>query len=278
MAGRLEGKVAFITGAGRGQGRSHAVRMAQEGADIIAVDICEQIESVPAQLATPEDLAETVRLVETLDRRIIASKADVRDFDALNSALNSGVAELGRVDIVSANAGIAGGAPAHQMSGDAWSALIDTMLTGVWHTAKAAIPHLIAGERGGSITITSSAVTARGIRNMVNYAAAKNGCVGIMHALATELAPHFIRVNTIHPTTVSSPMVMNESAWRHFMPDLEQPTLEDFRAVMQGTNLLPIPYIEPVDVSNALLFLASDEARYITGIELPVDAGYQVRP
>jgi (+)-trans-carveol dehydrogenase len=278
MAGRLEGKVAFITGAARGQGRSHAVRMAEEGADIIAVDICRQIDSVPYPLATEEDLAETVQQVEALDRRIVASKADVRDFDTLSAALEKGVAELGRLDIVSANAGVASYSPAEQVSEQTWSDMIGTQLTGVWHTAKAAIPHLVAGERGGSITITASAVTSRAVGNMVHYIATKNGVVGIMHSLATELAPHFIRVNTIHPTTVKSPMVVNDATFELFMPDKEKPTVSDFEDILEGMNLLPVPCIEPVDISNALVFLASDEARYITGVQLPVDAGWTVKP
>jgi (+)-trans-carveol dehydrogenase len=162
MAGRVEGKVAFITGAARGQGRSHAIRLAQEGADIIAVDLCAQVDSVPYPMATPEDLAQTVKEVETLDRRIVASQADVRDYGALKAALDAGVAELGRLDIVSANAGISSVGRADELPEQTWQDMIDTNLTGVWHAAKAAIPHLKAGGRGGSIIITSSAAGGRG--------------------------------------------------------------------------------------------------------------------
>jgi (+)-trans-carveol dehydrogenase len=278
MAGKLEGKVAFITGVARGQGRSHALRLAEEGADIIGIDICEDIETVPAPLAGEEDLAETVSQVEALDRRIVATKADVRDGAAVKAALDAGVAELGRLDIVSANAGLGSYAPAAEMSEQMWRDMIDTALTGVWLTAKAAIPHLIATGPGGSITITSSAVTVRAPGNLIHYHAAKNGVVGVMHALATELAPHFIRVNTIHPTTVNTPMVVNEPTFRLFMPEIENPTVADFENVLKDMNLLPVPYIEAIDISNALLFLASDEARYITGVQLPVDAGWQVKP
>jgi SDR family mycofactocin-dependent oxidoreductase len=277
MPGRLEGKVAFITGAARGQGRSHAVRLAQEGADVIAIDLCEDIETIPAPLSRAEDLAETVKQVEALDRRIISSIADVRDFDGLSTAVEAGVEELGRLDIVSAGAGLISYAPALETSAQQWQEMLDTTLTGVWHTAKAAAPHIIAGGRGGSITITSSAVTARTPANIISYVAAKNGLIGVMQALATELAPHWIRVNTIHPATARTPMVFNKPSYKLFLPDLEDPTAEDFEQVFEGMNLLPVGLIEAIDVSNALLFLASDEARYITGVQLPVDAGWTIK-
>jgi (+)-trans-carveol dehydrogenase len=273
MPGRVEGKVAFITGAARGQGRSHAVRLAQEGADIIAVDICAQIDSVPYPMATPDDLAQTVKEVEALDRRIIATQADVRDYDALKAALDDGVARLGRLDIVSANAGILSFGQADELAEQTWRDMTDTNLTGVWHTAKASIPHMIQGGRGGSIIITSSAAGLKGYLNIGHYVSAKHGLVGLMRTLALELAPHMIRVNSLHPTQVNTDMIMNEATWKLFCPDLEHPTIEDFVAASQATNALPIPWVESVDVSNALLFLASDEARYVTGVTLPVDAG-----
>jgi (+)-trans-carveol dehydrogenase len=273
MPGRVEGKVAFITGAARGQGRSHAVRLAQEGADIIAVDICAQIDSVPYPMATPDDLAQTVKEVEALDRRIIATQADVRDYDALKAALDDGVARLGRLDIVSANAGILSFGRADELAEQTWRDMTDTNLTGVWHTAKASIPHMIQGGRGGSIIITSSAAGLKGYLNIGHYVSAKHGLVGLMRTLALELAPHMIRVNSLHPTQVNTDMIMNEATWKLFCPDLEHPTIEDFVAASQATNALPIPWVESVDVSNALLFLASDEARYVTGVTLPVDAG-----
>ena len=277
MTGRVEGKVAFITGAARGQGRSHAIRLAQEGADIIAVDICAQVDSVPYPMATPDDLAQTVKEVEALDRRIVAVQADVRDFGALKAALDKGVAQLGRLDIVSANAGIASYGPAGELAEQTWHDMIDINLTGDWHAAKAAIPHLIAGGRGGSIIITSSDAGLKAYQNAAHYVAAKHGVVGLMRTLALELAPHMIRVNSLHPTQVNTDMVMNEPTFRLFMPDLEHPTVEDFRPVSQALNALPIPWVEPVDISNALLFLASDEARYITGVTLPVDAGAAIK-
>jgi (+)-trans-carveol dehydrogenase len=278
MTGRFEGKVAFITGAARGQGRSHAVRLAEEGADIIAIDICESIDSVPAPLATEEDLAETVSQIEALDRRIVATKADVRDEDGLRAAVDAGVAELGRLDIVSASAGLGSFAPAAEMPMQMWHDMIDTALTGVYLTARVSIPHLVETGPGGSITITGSAVTARSVANMVHYIAAKNGVVGVMHALANELAPHMIRVNVIHPGTLKSKMVWNDAVFALFMPDVENPTDADFEAIVAEQPMLPVPYIEAKDISNALMFLASEEARYITGVELPVDAGWTVKP
>jgi (+)-trans-carveol dehydrogenase len=273
MTGRVEGKVAFITGAARGQGRSHAIRLAEEGADIIAVDICDQVGSVPYPMATPEDLTETVKEVEALDRRIVATQADVRDYGALKKALDDGVAELGRLDIVSANAGIASYGQAAELDETTWQDMIDINLTGVWHAAKAAIPHLIAGGRGGSIVLTSSTAGLLAIPNMAHYVSAKHGVVGLMRTLALELAPHFIRVNSVHPTGVDTPMVQNDASMRLFLPDVENPTAEQYAEVMGSLNALPIPWVEPRDISNAVLFLASDEARYITGVTLPIDAG-----
>ncbi|WP_100812253.1 mycofactocin-coupled SDR family oxidoreductase [Microbacterium sp. BR1] len=272
--GRLDGKVAFITGAARGQGRSHAIRMAQEGADIIAVDISRQIETVPYGMATADDLAETVRQVEALDRRIVASEADVRDYNALSSAVDEGVAQLGRLDIVSANAGIFSSATADELTDTAWDDMIGVNLTGVWHTAKAAIPHLRAAG-GGSMILTSSTAGIKGFPNFVHYVAAKHGVVGIMRTLALELAPDFIRVNSVHPTSVDTDMIQNDSLYALFAPDLpvEERTRETLGGRFQSLNALPIPWVEPVDISNAVLWLASDESRYVTGIMLPVDAG-----
>ena len=277
MAGRVEGKVAFITGAARGQGRSHAIRLAQEGADIIAVDLCGQVASVPYPMATPADLAETVKQVEALDRRIVAAQADVRDFGALKAALDAGVAQLGRLDIVSANAGIASIGRLDELTEQSWQDMIDINLSGVWRTAKAAIPHLIAGGRGGSIILTSSAAGLTGVQNIAHYVSAKHGLVGLMRSLALELAPHSIRVNSLHPTFVDTDMIQNQATYRLIRPDLESPAADDFRAALATVNTLPVPWVEAVDVSNALLFLASDEARYITGVPLPVDAGILLR-
>jgi SDR family mycofactocin-dependent oxidoreductase len=278
VSGRVEGKVAFITGAARGQGRSHAVRLAQEGADIIAVDICADVRGLPYAGATQADLAETVREVEALDRRIHAVTADVRDYGAVANAVADGVAQFGRLDIVAANAGI-GSSPheAAELEEQTWQDMIDVNLTGVWHAAKAAIPHLKAGGQGGSIVLTSSAAGLKGYANIAHYVSAKHAVVGLMKTLAVELAPHFIRVNSIHPTQVDTPMIQNEATWRLFRPDLDHPTRADFEPASQAMNLLPIPWVEPADISNAVLFLASDEARYITGVPLPVDAGCVIK-
>jgi SDR family mycofactocin-dependent oxidoreductase len=280
MAGRVQGKVAFITGAARGQGRSHAVRLAEEGADIIAVDIAEDIDSVRRfyRGATEADLAETVKQVEALDRRIVATKADVRDFTALRRALDNGVAELGHVDIVSANAGIfVFGELAQDVSEQDWKDVIDINLTGVWHTAKAAIPHLIEQGTGGSIVLTSSTAGLKGFPGVSQYTASKHGVVGLMKTLALELAPHNIRVNSVHPTGVATDMILNDATYRLFLPDVQNPTREQAAEVFQATNAMPVPWVEPRDISNAVLFLASDEARYITGVQLPVDAGFTVK-
>jgi SDR family mycofactocin-dependent oxidoreductase len=272
--GRVEGKVAFITGAARGQGRSHAIRLAEEGADIIAVDVCKDVATVLYGGATEADLAETVKEVEALDRRIVAAKADVRDYGALKAALDDGVAQLGRLDIVSANAGIFSAAPTAELTEEQWGQMIDINLSGVWRTCKAAIPHLIEGGRGGSIIITSSGAGLKGFPNAAHYVSAKHGVVGLMRTLALELAPHSIRVNSIHPTNVNTDMIQNEAMYRLFMPDSANPTRDEFATVSQSMQALPIPWVEAVDISNALVFLASDEARYVTGVTFPVDAGF----
>jgi (+)-trans-carveol dehydrogenase len=271
--GRFDGKVVFITGAARGQGRSHAVRFAEEGADIIAVDVCGQIDSVPFPMSRPEDLEETVALVEALDRRIVAGQADVRDFSAVQRVVDQGVAAFGRLDIVSANAGIYSHGLLSEMDERTWQDMIDVNLTGVWHTCKAAIPHIVAGGRGGSMILTSSTVGIRAIANLGHYGAAKHGVVGLMRTLALELAPQMIRVNSIHPTSVDTDMIHNSSLYALLMPDVENPTREMSAAVFESLNALPIPWVDPRDISNAVLFLASDEARFITGVALPIDAG-----
>jgi (+)-trans-carveol dehydrogenase len=278
MPGRAAGKVAFITGAARGQGRSHAVRLAEEGADIIAVDILHDVERA-LPMATPEDLAETVKLVEAQDRRIIATQADVRDFDALKAAVDEGVAQLGRLDIIVANAGIASeGAPVKSMPRETWQDTIDINLTGPWNTARAGIQHVIDGGRGGSIVLTSSVGGLKAMPDMSHYIAAKHGVVGLMRSLAVELGQHHIRVNSVHPTNVNTPMFMNEGTYKLFRPDLENPGADDVRELAAGFfHVLPIGWVEPEDISNAIVFLCSDEARFITGVTLPVDAGAMLK-
>ena len=274
--GLLDGKVAFITGAARGQGRSHALTLAREGADIIAVDICRQAPTVPYPMATPDDLAETVKEVEALDRRIIASEVDVRDLAALTAAVNDGVAEFGRLDIVLANAGISTPAPTLEMDEQVWDEMIEINLTGQWKTIRAAVPHIIAGGRGGSVVITSSLAAIYANENTAHYSAAKAGLVMLMKVLAKELAPQSIRVNTIHPTTVATDMILNEPTYRLFRPDLENPTYDDFAVAARTLNKLPIVAVEPSDISNAVLYLVGDSGRYITGITHVIDAGGQI--
>jgi SDR family mycofactocin-dependent oxidoreductase len=266
--GKLDGKIAFITGAARGQGRSHAIRLAQEGADIIAVDLCAQIESVPYPMATPDDLTETAKEVEALDRRIFTAEADVRDESALKAAFDAGVAELGPVDIVLANAGIAP-MSVHEPH-QSWQDVVDVNLTGVFNTVETAIPSMIERKRGGAIVLTSSTAGINGIggptRGGLGYTAAKHGVVGLMRSYANNLAPHSIRVNSVHPTGVNTPMVVNDAMQEFLMQD---PSLSNAMA-----NALPIDMVEAVDISNAILWLVSDDARYVTGVTLPVDAGF----
>jgi SDR family mycofactocin-dependent oxidoreductase len=278
MAGRVEGKVAFVTGAARGQGRSHALRLAQEGADIIAVDIVGQIDSVPYEMARQADLDETVRQIEALDRRIVAKQADVRDFESLKSALDEGVAELGKLDIVSANAGIFSFGTMEELSEQEFDDMLDVNLKGVWHTAKAAIPHLRA-SKGGSMILTSSTAGILAIQNIGHYVAAKHGVVGLMKTLALELAPDMIRVNSVHPTSVDTDMIQNAATYALFAPDLpeDQRTKESLADRFATMNVLPIPWVEAVDISNAVLWLASDESRYVTGLQLKVDAGQTLK-
>ncbi|GFG74544.1 mycofactocin-coupled SDR family oxidoreductase [Mycobacterium botniense] len=274
MAGRVEGKVAFITGAARGQGRSHAVRLAQEGADIIAVDICKPIEGVLIPPSTPQDLAETADLVKSHNRRVVTAEVDVRDYEALKAAVDDGVEQLGRLDIIVANAGIGNGGDtlANTKERD-WQDMIDVNLSGVWKTVKAGVPHLVAGGRGGSIILTSSVGGLKAYPHTGHYVAAKHGVVGLMRTFAVELGQHMIRVNSVHPTHVNTPMVMNEGTYRMFRPDLENPGPDDIAPICQMFHTLPIPWVEPEDISNAVLFLASEESRYITGVTLPIDAG-----
>ena len=277
MAGRVDGKVALVTGATRGQGRSHAVRLAEEGADIIALDICGPIRpgtetAIPA--STSEDLAETASLVKNLGRRIVTAEVDLRDFDATKAAVDSGVEQLGKLDIIVANAGIGnGGDVLWETSQQDWDEMIDINLSSVWKSIKAAVPHMIAGGNGGSIILTSSVGGLKAYPHCGNYVAAKHGVVGLMRSFAVELGQHNIRVNSVHPTHVATPMLHNEGTFKMFRPDLENPGPDDMAPICQLFHVLPIPWVQPVDISNGVLFFASDESRYVTGVELPIDAG-----
>ncbi|VEG55941.1 short chain dehydrogenase [Mycolicibacterium aurum] len=271
--GSLDGKVAFITGVARGQGRSHAVRLASDGADIIGIDICADIDSNGYPMASPAELQETVTLVEAHGGKMLASIADVRDFSAVKAAVDTGVAHFGRLDMVCANAGIAAMAFAELTDAQdlqMWTDVLEVNLVGSFHTAKAAIPHLIAGERGGSIVFTSSTAGLRGFGGKggggLGYAASKHGIVGLMRALSNALAPHSIRVNTVHPTAVNTMMAVNPAmtAFLEHYPD-GGPHLQ---------NPMPVGLLEPEDISAAVAYLVSDAAKYVTGVTFPVDAGF----
>ena len=266
--GALDGKVAFITGAARGQGRAHAVTLASAGADIIAVDLCEQIASVPYPLATPEDLADTVKLVEDTGARIVALNSDVRDRAALKTALAEGITELGRLDIVIANAGIA-----PMMGDNAWQDVIDVNLTGVYHTVDVAMRPLIKQGDGGAIVLTSSVAGLVGIgapiAGSLGYTASKHGIVGLMRAYANFLAQYKIRVNSVHPAGVDTPMIDNDFT-RSWLDGMAQ---QEHGGPDMG-NALPVEVLQAEDIANAVLWLVSDAARYVTGVALPVDAGF----
>jgi SDR family mycofactocin-dependent oxidoreductase len=258
----LPGKVVVVTGAARGTGRVHCHRFADEGADVIALD-------APAAAG---ELRSTAREVESRGRRCVTGLADVSDLEAVTTAVDAGVAGLGRLDVVVANAGIhLPGAPCWQLDPRDWQRTLDINLTGVWHTVKATVPHL--GPGGGSVVIISSTNGIRGTANTAHYTSSKHAVVGLARTLANELGPRGIRVNTVHPGAVATPMVLNEATYKRLRPDLDNPTAADAAEVLRARNLLPVPWVEPVDVANAVVFLASDEARYITGTQLVVDAG-----
>jgi SDR family mycofactocin-dependent oxidoreductase len=276
---RLEGKVAFITGAARGQGRAHAVRFAEEGADVVAVDALADVGSVGYPMATREDLDETVRQVEQRGRRIVARQADVRDGPGLQQVLDDAVAELGRLDVVVANAGVASFAPAEDISDAMWDDMIDINLSGVFRTVRAAIPHLKRTGDGGAVVLIGSVGGLRGIANIAHYSAAKFGLVGLMKVLALELAGHRIRVNVVHPTNVDTRMIHNDSLYGLLFPDRDPATVtrEEAWEVMSAMPVLPVGWVDTADVTEALLYLVTDSGRYVTGIELPVDAGHALR-
>jgi len=273
MSGLFNGKVVAITGAARGQGRSHAVRFAEEGADIIAIDICQDIEGIPYGLATEEDLEETVRAASVHGTRVLSAVADVRDPAAIQEAIDQSAKALGALDIVSVNAGIAPAfVPASDIGDDLWNAVIAVNLTGAFYTARAAVPHL-RSRGGGSIIFTASVAGVQGMANLGAYVASKHGVVGLMKTMAIELGAENIRVNAVLPTSVPTPMLLNDATYELMRPDLEAPKLEDILDVLKTIQVLPIPYVESQDVTNAIVFLASDAARTVTGVAFPVDGG-----
>ncbi|SPM27071.1 NAD(P)-dependent dehydrogenase, short-chain alcohol dehydrogenase family, partial [Mycobacterium terramassiliense] len=273
VSGRLQGKVALITGAARGIGRAQAVRFAQEGADIVALDVCGPVETVVIPPSTPADLDQTAVLVTEAGARAHTEIVDVRDLAGVQAATDRGVERFGGLDAVCATAGITSRGAALELDEDAWRTMLDVNLTGVWHTCRAAAPHLIA-RGGGAMVLTNSIAGLRGLVGVAHYTAAKHGVVGLMRSLANDLAPHNVRVNCVHPTNVDTPMIQNDAVRGAFRPDLNRtPTRAEFAEAARNMNMLAVPWIDAVDVANAALFLASDEARYITAMTLPVDAG-----
>lgn len=273
--GRVEGKVAFVTGVARGQGRSHAICLAEEGADIIGIDVVAPVASMPYPMGTQEELDETAVLIEKTGRRALLSRVDVRDREALRNAVTSGVADLGRLDIVCANAGISPpGGPVWTIPAQQWRDVIDINLTGVFNTLTATVPTMLEAGNGGCVIVTSSGAGLRAAPNLGDYNASKHAVVGLAQTLANEVAGHGIRVNVIAPGTVRTPMVTaNDAQFSVFRPDLEEPTLEDCVDIFKRIMPMGNPWVEPEDISNAVVFLASDEGRYVTGIVMPVDQG-----
>ena len=277
--GLFDGKVAFITGAGRGQGRATALRLAEEGADIIALDIAATpLTSVPYELASMDDLDETVRLVRDRGRRALKGVADVRTLAEVQAVVDAGLREFGKIDLVHANAGIGSWAVTWEMAEDTWQEMIDINLTGVFHAVRAALPSMVERGEGGALVLTSSTAGLIGYMNTAHYTAAKHGVIGLVKVLAQELGPHRIRVNAVCPTTVNTPLVINDATFELFAPDVENPGPDDVREAFAGLNAYhDLPWIEPGDVAEAVVWLLSDQARYVTGVALPVDGGNLVR-
>ncbi len=270
---RFEDKVVFISGAARGQGREHAIRFAAEGARIIGFDVCSDLPNVPYPLATEDDLAETVRRVESAGGAMHAEVADVRDLDRLREVLKGGMDKYGRLDVICANAGTYSPGPVQWLTSEAWDETIGINLTGVFNTVRAGVNRMIERNEGGAIVITSSTAGLRGFYGSPAYNAAKHGLVGLMRSLALELAPNNIRVNTVHPTSVHTPMIINDVFPRLVRMDLDNPTTEDAGDFLRPQQALDTPWVDAGDISDAVLWLCSDEARYVTGTTLPVDAG-----
>jgi SDR family mycofactocin-dependent oxidoreductase len=274
---RLDGKVAFITGAARGQGRNHALRLAEEGADIIAVDACKTIETIPYEGPTPGDLESLTAEVEAMGRRIVAREVDVRDLAGLQSTVAEGVEAFGRLDIILANAGIVSYGQLIELDEETFQTMIDVNLTGVWKTIRAGAPHIVQGGNGGAIVLTSSTAGLKALNTLGHYVAAKHGVVGLARNLANELAPHKIRVNAIAPTNVDTVMLKNPGVYKMFRPDLEDPSAEDAYSGFVEHHLIKEPWIEKNDVSEAILYLVSDTGRYVTGITLSIDLGLMAK-
>jgi len=270
----LDGAVAFISGAARGQGRSHAIRLARAGARIIAFDICQDIPEVVYPLASEDDLAYTAELVENEGGEIVTSIADVRDLEQVQAALEAGISRFGRVDIGLANAGILGNmGPTWQDTPESMKAVLDVNVVGVWNVIRAVAPVMIEQAEPAAIVLTASGAGIKGIPNVGSYVASKHAVIGLMKTSAKELAPHGIRVNAVLPGTANTPMVQNEPMMRLHCPDIAEPTAADFAQRSSVGNPFGIPWVEAEDVSEAVLWLVSPEARYITGASVPVDGG-----
>jgi SDR family mycofactocin-dependent oxidoreductase len=272
--GVLDSKVAFITGIARGQGRSHAITLAEEGCDIIGLDLCQQIQSAPYPGSTVEDLKETVRRVEATGRRIVSEQADVRVLAEVEKVFQRGLGEFGHVDFVVANAGIFASGKFWEIEPAAWQEMIDINLTGVWNTVRTAAPAMIERNQGGSIVITGSTESLKGMGNTASYSAAKHGLTGLMRTMANDLGQYGIRVNTVNPTCVDTNMIQNDNVYQLFQPEADHHTRETVASAFAATNIIPVPWIQPEDVSQAVLWLLSDASKYITGVPLPVDAGF----
>ncbi len=270
---RFEDRVVFISGVARGQGRNHAVRFAEEGAHIVGFDLCHDLEHAPYPLATEDDLAETVRLVEQAGGAMHAEVADARDWDAVKRVARAGLERFGRIDVVLANAGTYAPMPVQFVSTDSWNETIDVNLTGVFHTVKAGIRTMVERNEGGAVVITSSTAGLKGFYGAPAYNAAKHGVVGLMRSLALELAPNQIRVNSVHPTSVGTPMILNDVFPKLVRMDLPDPGVDEAAEFLREMQPMDVPWIEPDDVTSVVMFLASDEARYVTGSTIPVDAG-----
>ncbi len=275
--GQLDGQVAFITGLARGQGRSHALTLANEGADIIGLDLCGEIDSTTYPGSTPADLEETERLIKETGRRAVLSQADVRDYGQVAAAFARGLQQLGRVDIVVPNAGICAGGKTWEIATDAWREMVDINLTGAWHAVKASVPTLISQGQGGSVVFIGSTEALKGAENMSSYAASKHAITGLMTCLARELGQYNIRVNSVNPTCVDTNMIQNPYVWGLFQPDNSNPTRESVEDAFTSTHILPVPWMEPVDVSRSILYLVGESGRYVTASTLTIDAGFIVK-
>jgi (+)-trans-carveol dehydrogenase len=271
--GEWPGKVVFVTGVARGQGRSHALEFARHGADVGGLDLCAPIATVPYALADPSDLEQTAAEIRSLGGRAVLEVGDVRDPARVRAVVARVLDSFGRIDVVVTNAGVFSVGDPLTLSPETWRDVLDVNLTGVWNTVQACLPAMVEGGRGGSIVMTSSIGGVQGLLECPHYVASKHGVIGLMRALANELARYHIRVNAVCPTNVNTPMIQNPANYRTFRPDLEDPRSEDIVDVARAMHLLDVPWVEPEDVTAAVVWLASDAARYLTGVALPVDAG-----